>query len=196
MKKQIIWIGALVAVFAILGGSMYAYQKQQHQQKTEIEQKKETMAAKQASQQAEKELEQAQRSEIVTMPTKPTTPQDNIERGWNDENARTFVTNVWNANKHREKFPKLKVAETNTLMADEQFKPYFTKPYWAVSLEQTDKPQQAFLKNNGNHTVTMILTNGTTASPVHEYLIESATYQVIKDKAVDVAASITTWTEF
>lgn len=197
MNKRVVWGIALVAVLAVVGGSVFAYQQKQHkQEKTAAQQKKEEMAAKQASAQAEKELEASQRAQIITMPSDPTKPADNIERGWSADNAALFVTKTGQANKHRVDFPTLKVTSSDALKNAPQFKAYFVKPYWAVSLQPNEKPRQAFLKNNGNHTVTMVLTQGTNAVPTHQYTIDTNTYQVIKDKKVDVASSITTWNGF
>lgn len=197
MKKQIVWGIVLFVVLVVVGGGVYAHQQKQYkQEKTAAQQKKEELAAKQASTQAEKELEASQREQIVTMPTEPTKPADNIERGWTAKNAALFVTKVGQANKHRVDFPKLKVESSETLQAAPQFKAYFAKPYWAVTLQPNEKPRQAFLKNNGNHTVTMVLTQGTSAVPTHQYTINTNTYQVIKDKKVDIASSITTWNGF
>lgn len=196
MKKRMIWVSALVAVMAIIGGSIYAYQQKEDREQTAEQQKKEALAAQQASTQAEKELEAAQRAKIITMPKEPTAPADNIERGWTNENATKFVANVGQANKNREMFPKLAVVESNDLAAQPQFKKYFVAPYWALVLEPNEKPRQVFLKNNGNHTVTMILTQGITMVPVHQYVVDSSTFQVINEKAIDVATSITAWTEF
>lgn len=196
MKKRIIWIGSLLIGLMILGGGLYAYQQQQNHEQSVEQKKKEQLAAKQASVQAEKELEVAQRDQIVQMPTEPTKPKDNIELGWSNENATRFVSDVYKANKNRPNFPKLQVVEDNNLASQVQLKKYFTAPYWALVLEPSEKPRQVFLKNNENHTVTMILTEGTSMVPVHQYVIDSGTDQMIKDKVIDIATSITTWNEF
>lgn len=196
MKKRMIWVSVLIALVAIIGGSVYVYQQKQVQVKTIEEQQKETLAAKQASIQAEKELEAAQRAQIVPMPSEATKPQDNIELGWTIANATKFVTKVSEANKNRPDFPKLKVEDSDSLKKMSQLKRYFTKPYFALLLEPNEKPRQLFLKNNGNHTVTIVLTEGTTAIPVHQYTIDSSTYQVLNDKEVDAQTSITTWNGF
>lgn len=180
----------------ILGGSVYAYQQKENQEQAIERQKKEALAAQQASSLAEKEQEAAQREKIVAMPKDPTTPKDNIELGWTTENATKFVTNVGNANKHREKFPKLAVVESTDLTVQPQLKKFFTEPYWALMLEPNEKPRQVFLKNNGNHTVTMVLTKGVTMIPVHQYIVDSSTFQVINEKTIDVATSVTAWTGF
>lgn len=191
-----IWVSALIALVVIIGGSVYVYQQKQVQVKTVEEQQKETLAAKQASVQAEKELESSKRAQIVPMPSEATKPQDNIELGWTTANATKFVTKVSEANKNRPDFPKLQIEESDALKKMSQLKRFFTKPYFALILEPNEKPRQLFLKNNGNHTVTIVLTEGTTAIPVHQYTIDSSTYQVLNDKEVDAQTSITTWNGF
>jgi len=197
MKKQTVWGIAIVAILAVAGGSVFAYQQNQHQQeKTAAKQKKEEMAEKQASVQDEKKAEASQRAQIVTMPSEPTKPADNIERGWTEESAALFVTKTGQANKHRDDFPSLKVMSSEYLQNAAQFKAYFVKPYWVVPLQSNEKAHQVFLKNNGNHTVTMVLTEDNNAVPTHQYTIDTNTYQVITDKKIDVASSITTWNGF
>lgn len=196
MKKKMMLIGGGIAIIALLVGGIFVYQQQQAHKKTHEEQQREELAAKQASEQAAKELEKSQRAQIITMPSNVTKPNDNIERGWSNHNATLFVTQVADANKNREKFPKLDIDMDTNLETTESLKPYFTAPYWAVALTPDKKERAVFLKNNGNHTVTMVLTEGANHAPVHEYVVDSATYQVLSDKTVDIASSISTWTEF
>jgi len=196
MKKRWIWIGAVFASLLIVGGGIYAHQQQKVKQQTLEQKKKDDLAAKKASEKAAKELEKEQRAEIVEMPSEPTKPMENIERGWNEDNAKLFVTRVSKANAHREGFPKLVVSDVNGLQDNDAYKPYFSNPYWAVTLQNNKKSAQVFLKNNKNHSVTLVVTNGDHTVPEHQYLIDSQTYQMISDKKVDVATSITAWPNF
>lgn len=197
MKKKMMLIGGGLAIIAVLIGGIFAYQQQQAHKKSHEEQQREELAAKQASEQAVKELEKSQRAQIITMPSDATKPKDNIARGWSAHNAALFVSQVADANKHREKFPRLDINTNVDLEAVQSLKPYMTAPYWVVALtSEQDKDRAVFLKNNGNHTVTMVLTEGETDVPVHEYVVDSSTHQFISEKSIDVASSISTWTEF